>query len=79
MAKEAKKKVAMFLTMIRPRTYAVLSNLLTPEKPAIKSYDELIVTVAHPNPKLVTIAYYYRFHHWKQGENEMVAHNRGTS
>ena len=39
------KKLATFLTVIGPRTYALLSNLLAPAKPATKTYAELVTAV----------------------------------
>jgi len=39
-AKE-KKQVPVLLSMIEEKTRVLLSDLLTPKKPASKSYDEL--------------------------------------
>ena len=35
------KKVAALLTLLGDKTYALLRNLTSPEKPADKSFDEL--------------------------------------
>ena len=71
---EADKKRATFLTVIGSSTYALLSNLLAPDKPATKSYADLVTAVKdHLNPKPLTIAERYRFHQRKQGESETVA------
>ena len=35
------KKIVVFLTVVGAKTYALLSNVVTPTKPADKSYPEL--------------------------------------
>ena len=37
------KKIVVFLTVVGAKTYALLSNIVTPTKPADKSYPELKV------------------------------------
>ena len=51
------KKVAVFLTVIGDKAYALLRNLLAPIKPATKSYSELVkVMKNHLKPKPLIIA-----------------------
>ena len=39
---EDEMKHATLLSVIRPRTFKLLQNLLTPEKPGDKLYDDLV-------------------------------------
>ena len=57
------KKVAVFLTVIGGRAYALLRNLLAPTKPADKSYGELVkVMKNHLKPTPPVIAERFKFH-----------------
>ena len=68
------KKLATFLTVIGPTAYALLSNLLAPEKPATKTYAELVTVVRdHLKPKPLVIAERFRFHQRNQADSESVA------
>ena len=68
------KKLAVFLTVVGAKTYALLSNLVAPTKPADKSYPELKkVLRAHLKPKPLIIAERFRFHQRNQGENESIS------
>ncbi len=70
----AAKQRAVFLTVVGAKTYALLSNLLAPEKPSTKTYDELVAAVkAYVDPKLLIIAERFRFHQRNQGDSESVA------
>ena len=56
------KKLAVFLTVVGAKTYALLSNLVAPTKPAAKSYPELKeVLRAHLKPKPLIIAERFRW------------------
>ncbi|KAG1929501.1 K02A2.6-like [Pimephales promelas] len=56
-----------------PKTYALLRNLLQPEKPGEKTYDQIVATLkAHFSPKPLVIAERFRFHRRNQLEGETV-------
>ncbi len=68
------KKLAVFLTVVGAKTYALLSDLLAPAKPSTKSYTELKeVLKAHLQPKPVIIAERFQFHQRAQKAGEDVA------
>ena len=68
------KKLAVFLTVVGAKTYTLLSDLLAPEKPATKSYIELVeVLKTHLKPKPVIIAERFHFHQRGQKEGESVS------
>ena len=48
------QKVAVLLTAIGPETYGLLRNLVTPEKPDSKSYQELVNTLQEHLNRVVT-------------------------
>ena len=74
------KKLATFLTVIGPSAYALLSNLVAPEKPASKTYDELVATMkSHVKPKPLVIAERFRFHRRDQAESECVSVHGGAA
>ena len=61
------KQVATLLSMIGSKTYALLSDLLAPEKPASKSLKQLKKTLqTHFEPKPVVIAERFQFHQRNQ-------------
>ncbi len=65
------KKRAVFITV---RTYALLSDLVAPEKPTNKAYDQLVeVLKNHLKPKPVIIAERFHFHQRQQKEGEDIA------
>ena len=69
-----KKKVAVFITVIGPKAYALLRNLVAPTKPHEKEYKELIDAMqAHLKPKPLTIAERFKFNRRKQQEGESIA------
>eukprot|EP00795_Rhopilema_esculentum_P012573 gene12573-3272_t len=71
---EASKKSAVLLSGIGPSTYSVLRNLMTPDIPSSKSYDELKATLtAHFKPKTLVIAERFRFYKRNQHENESIS------
>ena len=51
------KKIALFLTVIGSHLYKLLHDLVSPNKPAEKSYDELTTVLKqHMVPKPIVIA-----------------------
>jgi hypothetical protein len=57
-----------------PKTYALLCNLLAPEKPATKIYTVLVAAVKdHVDQKPLVIAERFRFHQGNQRDGESVA------
>ena len=71
---EDKKKVATLLTAIGATGYSLLRNLVSPAKPADKSYDDLVKAMKdHLRPKRIVIAERFKFHRRSQNESETVA------
>ena len=69
---EADYEVATFLALIGAG--CVRRNLLAPELPKDKSFDELKeLLVSHYSPKPILIAERYKFHRRNQHESETVA------
>lgn len=67
------KKRSIFLTVCGEKTYSLLRNLCSPDKPNTKSYDDLKKTLTeHLRPKPLIIAERYKFHQRKQESNEKV-------
>ena len=57
------KKVSVFLAIVGPKEYKLLSSLLAPVKPGEKSYAELVqVLQRHHSPEPSEILQRYRFH-----------------
>ena len=68
------KKIAVLLTVIGGKAYALLRNLLAPAKPAEKSFDVLVKVIEdHLKPKPLVIAERFKFHRGNQHEGEMIA------
>ncbi|XP_069114491.1 uncharacterized protein [Argopecten irradians] len=64
-------KVASFLTVIGAKTYGLLKNLCAPDKPADKTFDDIIVILKnHLCPKPSEIAERFRFHKRDQRSDE---------
>ena len=71
---DAKKKVAICLTVIGSNTYTLLRNLLSPEKPASKTFENLVATLKkHLSPTPITIAERYKFYERRQREGEKLS------
>ena len=71
--KEDKEKVPVFLNAVGAQTYALLRDLLSPEKPAAKTFAELQKALTdHFEPKPLVIAERFYFHQRTQGTNESV-------
>ena len=68
------KKVATLLTAVGSATYKLLQNLLAPDKPSDKDYDQLCKALKdHLAPKPLIIAERYRFHKRDQRSGETTA------
>jgi len=68
------KKVAVLLSVIGAKTYALLRDLLAPTKPQDKSFDELATTLTtHFEPKPIVITERFHFHRRNQASGESVA------
>ena len=66
-------RVPTLLSLIGGKTYALLRDLLTPEKPATKSFQEIVTTLQqHLSPKPLEIAERFRFYKRNQHEGETV-------
>ena len=68
------KKVAVLLTVIGTKAYTLLRNIVAPDKPAAKEYDQLVEAFrAHLDPKPIIIAERFKFHRRNQREGESIA------
>ena len=71
---KSENQVAVLLTAIGPETYGLLRNLLTPEKPDARSYEELVeILNNHLYPKPLVIAERFNFHNRFRNDSESVA------
>lgn len=67
------KKVAVLLTVIGGKTYSLLRTLTSPEKPADKTFNEIVAILkGHLSPKPLLIAERFRFHKRDQREDENI-------
>jgi len=67
------KLVPTFLTIMGPKTFNLLRNLLQPAKPGTKTYREIVDILSHHfSPKPLVIAERFRFHRRSQEESESV-------
>ena len=67
-------QVAVLLTAIGPETYGLLRNLLTPEKPDARSYEELVeILNSHLHPKPLVMAERFSFNNRFRNDSESVA------
>ena len=70
---EEGKQDPVLLTAIGEKTYALLSNLLAPQKPSAKSFQEFLMILRdHFEPKPVVIAEHFHFHRRHQTVGESV-------
>ena len=70
---EGEMQVPALLTLLGRKTYGLLRNLCAPEKPASKTYKELVeILDKQLSPKPSIIAERFRFHHRQQREEENV-------
>lgn len=71
---ESEKKVSTLLTVIGVKTYALVRNLCTPDKPATKKFEDIVKIIQeHLYPKPSFIAERYKFSKRNQLENETVS------
>ena len=64
---------AFLITLIGPRTYSRLRDLLAPDRPTDTPYADLLTLLGrHYEPKKIVIAERYKFHLRMQGDNESV-------
>lgn len=71
---DADKKVAVFLTVVGSHLYKLLRNLVSPSKPAEKSYDEITTVLKqHLVPKPIVIAERLKFRRCVQKPGENIA------
>ena len=67
------KKLAILLSVIGPKTYGVLRNLLAPSRPQEKKFSEVTeVLIRHFEPKLIVIAERFSFYRRSQLVGESV-------
>ena len=72
--KDAAKQQAVFLSVIGSSTYKILRNLLTPAKPADKTFAELVsVFSRHYKPKPSEIMERFKFHSRDRKPGKSVA------
>jgi len=68
------KKVAVLLTVIGPKNFALLKSLVAPANPRDKTFEELIVQLkTHFEPKPVIIAERFHFYRRSQAPAESIA------
>ena len=70
----ADKKIAILLTSVGSVTYALLKNLVRPDRPQDKSLEELFTLLEnHYKPKVIVIADRVRFYKRQQHKGETIA------
>ena len=68
------EKASLFLSLVGPKTYKLLKDLVSPRKPSALSYAELVTCLRnHYNPKPIVIAERFKFWKSHQGEEELIA------
>ena len=73
---DAERKRAIFLSVIGPRTYKLLSSLVAPSKLGEKTYDELVVALTeHHSPAPSEIVQRFKFNSRFRHAGESVATN----
>ena len=71
---EKDNEIVTLLAVIGADAYGILRNLLAPQRPKDKSFDELKeVLIGHYSPKPILIAERFKFHRRNQLESESVA------
>ena len=66
------KKVSTMITLLPSKIYALLKDIISPDKPKDKTFDELVAGLKKQlDPPPLTIAERFRFHrrHQHEGEN----------
>ena len=65
-----KREVAATISLIGKQTYSTLKDLVLPNLPVEKAYDQLTeISKVYYKPKVLEVAESYRFHHALQSEN----------
>ena len=68
------KQVPALLAMLEEKAYSLLWNLMTPDDPATKGYDDIVnLYDNHLLPKPLVIAERFRFHRRDQNEGESIS------
>ena len=68
-----KKKVALFLSSVGPKVYALLKNLLAPSKPSEKSFQDLSKILSdYYEPEPLIIAERFKFNKREQKDGESM-------
>ena len=68
------KQVAILLSVVGPKTYSLLRDLLAPTKPQEKWFAELsTILTSHYEPKPIVITERFHFHRREQASGESVA------
>lgn len=71
---DEEKLVPVLLSVMGTKTYSLLCNLIAPDKPGEKTYQEIVMKLSeHYLPKPLIIAERFRFHKRNQQEGETVA------
>ena len=72
--KEDRKKVAVLISTVGSKTYELLKDLCSPDKPNAKSFEALVTCLQnHLQPRPTIIAERYKFHQRNQNQGETVA------
>ena len=72
--KDANKKAAILLSSCGVNTYTIIWNLLAPDLPSTKSFDEIVAAAGkHFNPKPSSIVQQFQFNSRSRKEGESVA------
>ena len=68
------KEVAVFLSVVGSKTYAILRSLVAPAKPSEKGFDVLSADLKkHFEPSKIVIAERFHFHRRSQGPEETIS------
>ena len=71
---DPKKMVATLLTVVGPRTYSLLRDIVAPTKPSELKYEEIMEKLnKHYDPKPLVIAERFKFHKRNQMATETIA------
>ena len=71
---EQEKKVSVLLSLIGPKTYNLLRNLVSPAKPSSMTFDDIQkILQNHLKPKPLVIAERFRFHRKDQANDESIS------
>ena len=67
-------KVATFLSLLGPKVYGLLQNLVSPRKPKDLTYAQLVTQLKnHYKPKTIIVFERYKFYNRKQNNGESIA------